>query len=167
MITFAIAADISQNEKAPGSLNETQTTNLGNIMQTEEIVDKSMALALLKWNNPDYEYYEVILEPGESSERKARPNSDKKDTEDEVLFKIFPNPASDYVTVQYRTSDKVYKTLSIVVKDGSGRKIIEKQLKGGDNEELLDTQKLISGFYTVLLYTDINVIAVEKLTINK
>jgi len=136
-------------------------------MQTEEIVDKSMALALLKWNNPDYEYYEIILEPSESSARKARPNPDKMNTEDKTLFKVFPNPANDYITLEYRTSGKSYNILSVIIKDAGGRNIIEMQLIGGDNEELIDTQKLKNGLYTVLLYGDNNIIAAEKLTIIK
>ncbi|MCF8296700.1 MAG: hypothetical protein K9J13_04070 [Saprospiraceae bacterium] len=168
LITFAIAADIKENNKVPGSLNETQLTNLDNIMQTEELVDKSMTLALLKWNNPEYEYNEIILEPSESSARMAKPNKIRKDIdEDETLFKIFPNPANNYITVQYRTSDKFCNKLSIAIKDASGRIIIEKQLIGGDNEELIDTQKLKNGYYTILLYCDNNVISVEKLTITK
>jgi len=136
-------------------------------MQTEEIVDKSMALALLKWNNPDYEYNEIILEPGESSERKARPNSDKKDTEDEVLFKIFPNPAHDFLTVEYRTSGKLYNNFWFEIYDSRGRKVFSKILQGGDNEELIGLSDLSSGTYMYIFMADGKVLHSDKLIIER
>ncbi|MCF8298815.1 MAG: T9SS type A sorting domain-containing protein [Saprospiraceae bacterium] len=70
-------------------------------------------------------------------------------------MKVFPNPAIDYITIQYRTADKMIKNLELVIQDASGRKIMQKQLKGGDNDELIDLSSFISRIYSVILYADI------------
>ena len=156
LITFALAADIEQNNKVSGSLSETQLTNLETIMQSNYLINKAMALSLLKWNNPDYIYNEIILEPIETSARKRNPN--KNSTEEEIVMKVFPNPAIDYFTIEYRTADKMFENLELIIQDVSGRKIMQKKLKGGNNEELIDLSNFISGIYSVILYADNKII---------
>lgn len=166
LIIFAMAADIAQNNKVPGSLNQTQLTNLETIMQSDYLVDKAMALSLLKWNNPDYVYEQTILEPIVTSARKRNPNNRQRE-EEKTIMKVFPNPAKDYFTIEYRTVDRMYENLELVIQDASGRKIIQKRLKGGDYEELIDLSNFISGIYSVLLYADNKILSANKLTIMK
>lgn len=153
----------------PGSLNETQLTNLENIMQTEEIVDKSMALALSKWNNPQYQYDEIILEPSESSARMAKPNKIRKDIdEDKTLFKVFPNPALDYVTLSYNCK---LSNLSYTINDLQSRLIIKSELETiegmNTNEVLINLSNLSPGTYQIIIRSNEVIEWIEKLIIAK
>ena len=49
----------------------------------------------------------------------------------------------------------------------TGRIIRKEELKGGDNDELIDIKELITGLYMVSLYGDGEIIASESLNIVK
>ena len=83
------------------------------------------------------------------------------------MLKLYPNPAYDYVTVEYRTASMVYNTLSLVIFDAGGKAVLNRPLQGGDNEELIDLSRLNSGTYIVRLMADNRQIAEEKLTVLK
>ena len=54
-----------------GDLTETQVTNLESILTQDAIVSHSLALVLLRWNNPEYAFTELILEKQASGARKT------------------------------------------------------------------------------------------------
>ncbi|MCF8299363.1 MAG: T9SS type A sorting domain-containing protein [Saprospiraceae bacterium] len=126
-----------------------------------------MALALLKRDNPDYAYSELIFEPSESSSRKANPKNSSVETDKKSLFKLFPNPAYDYVTVEYKTSGKLYDKLWLEIYDSRGRKVFAKILQGGDNEELIGLSDLSSGTYMYSFIADGKVLHSDKLNIER
>ena len=165
LTTFAIVEEVVQNELLPGDLSVEQLTSLEEIMNASVVVDKSMALSLLKWNNPDYAWEELILIPQETSPRLSKPVKPKRKAE--PVIRIYPNPARDYITIEYRTADANSAKLSLVICDAAGRKLLEKSLKGGDYDELVDISTLIPGVYSVQLVDEKAVIAAHKLTVIK
>jgi hypothetical protein len=146
---FDMLADIGANEIQPGDLTPEQTETLMLMLESEGTVEKSLAIALLKWNNPELEYNEPILEPIYYQARKAKPQ--KAIYTGKVQFSLYPNPARDFVTLSYLVPENQMNSLSIQVKDATGRSVLSKQLPPNSSEYILDTKILTKGVYTVVL----------------
>ena len=162
LITYEIAKDMYENDKFIGGLSETQRTTLNNIM-TNSRENRATALALLKRDNPDYGYQEIILDPASSSARMGK-HTITPDEETQAL-RVYPNPTVEYFTVEYNTNNTAYKQLTLIVQDITGRIILTKQLQGGKNAELVSLQNMSPNVYTVILKADELVIDTKKLTV--
>jgi hypothetical protein len=165
LATFAIARDIEENNLHPGELSSEQILELEEIMEAPLTVLKGDALSLLKWNNPEYMWEEIILEPVINYQRKAK--TSKVKSQDNELFRLYPNPANEFITIEYQTEELTAGKLTLLITDVSGRKLMEKPLKGGDNDELVDIRFLLPGVYTVSIISDKAVISAKKLTVLK
>jgi len=55
-------------------------------------------------------------------------------------LRIFPNPANDFITIAWNTPDN--SNLLLTITDATGRTVHKQQLKGQNNETILN----ISGF---------------------
>ena len=124
------------------------------------------ALSLLLADNPEYDYHEIVLPITESEPRFARPSDTENKSENQSVLKVYPNPSHDYITLEYRTGDK-YSNVWFTICDVNGREIIKQQLKGGNNEEIVNTTSLQPDIYTIILYGDNNIIATEKISVLK
>ncbi len=82
-------------------------------------------------------------------------------------LRLYPNPARDYITVEYRTADVSTGKLWLLITDVSGRKLREIALKGGDYDELIDISSLIPGVYTVSIRNERVILSTQKLTVIK
>ena len=161
---FAIAQDIRENNLHPGDLSETQTNSLQSIIE-QSAIDHSMALSLLLWNNPEYTINELILYKPVNGARKA--NSTKiQRPETQSLFKLYPNPAHDYFTLQYSNELQSQNQLQIVITDVQG-KIIRSIEFEGNIDRLISADNLLPGVYIVSLYSDKLLLGNQKLTILK
>jgi hypothetical protein len=165
LTTFAIAREIKQNNKHMGDLSQSQISSLQSII-SQAGADHSMALALLLWNNPDYELNELILHKPSNNARKAVNKEKLNRPEVSSAFKVFPNPAKDYFTLQYSNEMDNMQKLSIIITDMQGR--IIRQMEFDNNADILvDTKDIQSGVYTVALYTDKLLLDKKTLTIVK
>jgi hypothetical protein len=135
------------------------------MLETDGTVDKSLAIALLKWNDPDIEYFEPILEPIYYQARKARPASLLDQTK--LQLTLYPNPAYDYVTVRYNLPNSTSQSMAIVVTDAMGRETINKALQSISGELILDIRHLAKGAYNVCLKEGNQLKANQKLIIVK
>ncbi len=163
--TFAIAQDMYQNDKYTEGLSEVQITSLEGVLNAEGPQVSQMALAILIRDNLDYEYTELVLEPSENSARKAS-NRDKPVAE-LAEVKLYPNPATDYFTLEYQVDVNVFSVLSIEIYDARGRKIRSQNLNLSATAVLIDVSTLSKGVYNVSFIADGKVLSVEKLTIIK
>ena len=64
------------------------------------IATAPMALALLKRDNPDYVFNEIVNDVSQNSARKAKPNTNNTLVMQDGEFKLYPNPARDYTTLK-------------------------------------------------------------------
>ncbi|RLD42262.1 MAG: hypothetical protein DRI86_12015 [Bacteroidetes bacterium] len=164
LTTFAIAKDIRQNDKHMGDLNETQMANLEAIVN-QSGTNHAMALALLEWNNPEMELNELILHKPETNARKAAPDKQMDRPEIASVFKIYPNPAKDYFTLQYSNEIETMQNLSVIITDMQGRTIREEYFDNGTIYQLIDVLTLSAGLYSVSLYSGSLLLEVKQLNI--
>lgn len=97
--------------------------------------------------------------------RKARPQ--KSVAKQTIELRLYPNPARDYFTVFYKVPDAFHNSLSLQVKDASGRIVLQQSLPDNAFEYMIDTGTLAKGVYTVVLLTNKNLLKAEKLVIIK
>jgi len=125
----------------------------------------SAALALLIFNNPDYTYVEPVKEFSMDSQRKARPqHSSIIEPVETKLIKLYPNPAHDYITLEYNNVGQ-YSSLSYSLNDQSGKMLLNQKLNTQEREVLIDLSSLKAGVYTLIIYGDNNIIETHKITI--
>lgn len=129
--------------------NHSQT--LENIKLPEQLEDEEEVHLRFNYFNPHGETYYDLAEEGERARlaiSSISVTSEPRDEEQEDLFTIYPNPASQSrITIQNR--ENVTSPLSLTLFDLSGKKVQEKSLETFSNLKNyeLDLGELSSGVY--------------------
>ncbi len=163
LTTFGIAQDFMENDKHIGDLTVTQINSLQNII-SQPAIDNSMAMALLLFNNPDYEIGELILYKPTNGARMAKPTVQQR-PEIASLFNLFPNPAKDYFNLQYSSELESIQNLSIIITDMQGKTIKELNFKSRNIDQMIDVSEFAMGQYSVSLYSGSLLLEVKQLSI--
>ncbi|MCF8217498.1 MAG: right-handed parallel beta-helix repeat-containing protein [Bacteroidales bacterium] len=165
---FDVGEYLLSRDDETDSLSQGCVDTLETIAELKKPQLSQMAYSLLKLNNIDYEYEIDIPLPEDHTEIKAiQPGDFVKDKTELQKLKVYPNPAYDFVTVEYRTLHLVYKKLSLYIYGSNGNEVMYRSLKGGNNEELIDLGNLHSGTYLIRLLADGDVLESQKLNIVK
>jgi len=83
---------------------------------------------------------------------------------DNPKIKVFPNPAQNYFIVEHHL-DKAPKHAEIILIDGLGHEIARHEVKGRNNQEVVDTRMLKPSVYLVLLKVDGKVVDKSMISI--
>ncbi len=78
---------------------------------------------------------------------------------------IFPNPASEKITIQYDLS--FYSNARMEILDAQGRKLSNQNIDTKDYSLDINISNLMNGVYFINLFSDENLIRVEKFTVIK
>ncbi len=123
----------------------------------------SNAMVLLKLNNK-LEYNEPLNWPVEGE----KSNKSNKKTEDELTdyFVVYPNPAKDFVTVDYSLRDSEIDAL-MTISNSEGKVIVSKSLKNAQNQVLIEVSSWASGQYICTFYIGSEIQESQKIVIAK
>lgn len=157
-LSIAEIAEIEQQQAfiqwlATNPSMDTTSLELLNIyMQSYSSTVSSAARGLLVANGLMV-YDEPYLDPdlSKSSEVINPAKNSVKPTES--LLKVYPNPAHDFITIEYNTNNDKANVV-VEVSDESGRKVYSQQLIRQLDEIILDTRNFKSGNYIVKLVVD-------------
>jgi len=161
---FTIAQGINEATCKHGSLNDAQVTELTTIANDENSSVAPYALGLLKKNNSNLGYVEPIEPVTVNSAKISHNNNTTASSISTQSIKLYPNPASDYIAIEYKL-DNAYNKLVLQIADPTGRILLTQDLKGGNNEELINISTLKPGIYNATVIGDGKVISTHKLTI--
>jgi hypothetical protein len=121
----------------------------------------------------NYKYSEPIILPQKLRQETRTETTDVTEelvinTEGCELISIYPNPANDYLTVEYKLNEKV-KTTELVIVDITGKIVKTAKLKTGNSkqETLIETNDLQSGIYFCNFVADGITIKTKIVAINK
>ena len=95
-----IAKNMHENNLYEEGLSESNRTNLETILNADKPMTSQMALALLKRDNPDYVFNEIVNDVSQNSARMVKPNTNNTLVMQDGEFKLYPNPARDYTTLK-------------------------------------------------------------------
>ncbi len=126
-------------------------------LATSIYLPSAYARSLLLKYDIEYEYIEPVIFPTISSAR-LQATQDNRDSK-ESFIKIYPNPAYDYISVDYKLEDGNGR---IDIVDNMGRFILSKQLQNQEGIEVLGLDNLSSGIYKLLLYSNNKLIETKQ-----
>ena len=159
-----IAKNMQQNNLYDGGLTEENITSLETILADDRPIIGPMALALLKCNNPNYEFSEFVYDVPQNSERRMNPNAETSAIAEDAEFKIYPNPTKDYTTLSYNCK---FANMSYSILDMQGKMLITESLITIEdkvaNEVLVDLSNLSNGSYQIIINTNNTALWSEKL----
>ena len=81
-------------------------------------------------------------------------------------LKLYPNPAKDYVTVEYRFSSPE-KPIVLKIVDVLGKPVYNKTLNYRQDQLLIDTRTFAKGSYWISIYAGSEKIKTQSLQIDK
>jgi len=123
------------------------------------------ANALLQLNGIDT-YKEPVYFPDEvETELRIIQYTEEEVSEDRLL--IYPNPAKDYVIIEYAVKELDNTDLFITITDLSGRQVYEEKLSYQQDELVIIAQQFPQGQYFCTLRTGSNIIKTDKFILAK
>lgn len=123
------------------------------------------AITLLELNGIDT-YKEPVYFPDET-EPQLRIIQHAEEIINENKLLIYPNPADDYVVVEYTTTETDNTDLSVIITDISGKQIYEQKLSYLQDELVIITQQFPQGQYFCTLRDRNDIIKTDKFIIAK
>lgn len=163
LLLTAIREDMLNVSDTVSFLDANDSSNMFSILESNRPLLSSAAAAMLKRNNPDFEYDEIILEPDTSYEPKKSRNiiADKEETN----LSLYPNPATDNLVVSYKVKDLVSNLLSLQIFDAAGRIVYNIELSSMTQEITIDLHSYVTGNYFLQLTLNKKVVAAKKFTV--
>jgi hypothetical protein len=164
-----LVVEMQEENLYESSLSETEVTAVENILENEQPLTASLALSILKRNNPEFEYNEPVYDLPEEYSMAQPPASETIEQQyDNSEFKLYPNPSYDYTTLMYDCS---YSNLTYIILDATGREVKTDVLKTIEdlsfNEILIDLSGLSSGTYYFVVKTNKESLFSDKLIITE
>jgi len=120
------------------------------------------AISLLELNGI-FEYFEPVYFPEEEPQLRVIPDIEDVISSEKLL--IYPNPANEYITIEYALKQFSDKTI-IVITDTNGRVVYQENLAYEQDELIIPTDNLPLGQYFCTLKND-NITITEKFLLVK
>jgi photosystem II stability/assembly factor-like uncharacterized protein len=147
-IYFGIIDTMDQYKLSYGQLNESQKQSLQNLA-AGIFLPSAYARSMLLQYDSSYSYTEPVIFPTISSSRLQRPKNNNSNKES--IIKIYPNPAYDYISVDYKLENGNGR---IEIIDNIGRVLLYKTITNLSGTEVISLDRLSPGVYKLLFYSD-------------
>ena len=112
------------------------------------------------------QYNEPIILPSVQNKMMHKKPKTTNGNEEETMLKVFPNPAKNYFTVDYKLS-KTSGSAVIEIDDLTGKKLRVLQLNDKQNQLIIETKDLQTGIYYIRLLIDGATSKIQKISIIK
>jgi len=122
------------------------------------------AIALLRLNGINT-YREPVYFPDEIAQLRVAQHTEEIINQNKLL--IYPNPANDYVTIDYTISKSDAADLSILITDILGKQVYQEKLSYPQDEVIIMTNQLPQGQYFCILKDSNEVIKTDKFIVTK
>jgi hypothetical protein len=160
---MGLKQSMMQSEQPVGFLDEGEMDELMDLVEANRPQVSAAAVALLKQNDPDFVYDEIVLEPDTNSvPKRERVTIDKEPEKD---LRLYPNPAYDYITVSCNLDQYVQSGYKLQLYNALGQLLYERALSNDNSEMLIPLGEYPAGNYHFILVGDGQHLANEKFTI--
>ena len=158
-----ILKDIVYKDKDLTELNEDQRNKLNYLAETNQGFVSAYARSILSIVDERYNYEEpVFLPDGENPRKMAKPKN-KQILKAENLLQAFPNPANEFIIVEFNITDKVNNPRLEII-DAIGRKVQTIELQTAKGQKMFQTQEMAKGLYHCYLINDNKIIRQVKIS---
>ncbi|MBK8368556.1 MAG: T9SS type A sorting domain-containing protein [Bacteroidetes bacterium] len=160
----ALILDLKQQNKnitdikKDGTFRKTLEQMAGNTSNAASV--NAEAILKFVFNTNYYEYLSLPNVGGNSNRMMNNADNAIEVTQSVSLFKLYPNPANQSVTVQF-IAEEAYSSKQMIVYDITGKVVISQTIN--DNLEIININHLTSGIYLVTMVSDGKVIGKQKL----
>lgn len=152
-----------QSELPVDFLDEGEMDELMDLVEANRPQITAAAVAMLKQNDPEFVYNEIILEPDTNSVPK-RASASIADAKNAAL-KLYPNPVYDYITVSCNLDQYVQSGYKLQLYNALGQLLYERALSVDNTEQMIPLGEYPAGNYHFILVGDGQQLANEKFTI--
>jgi hypothetical protein len=112
------------------------------------------------------QYDEPIILPSEQGKILHKKKSKGKETENESMLNVFPNPAKDYFTIEYNLKSN-FSNATVKVCNITGKELKTIEIKDKQNQLIIETSLFANGIYYVYLIKDGAIMQTKKINIIK
>jgi hypothetical protein len=159
---YQLLVDAKLNIKPIQYIDSTEASNLENyITDITCLPDNWLRNSLLAAGKLDYTEQYILPDLTKSDEVEI-PQKKKSKTTNEFL-KVFPNPAKEYIIIEYIIGKA--ESNIIIITDGKGRPVDKLSIKKEEDQILYITKKLIPGLYNCSLSNDGRIKSTVKFTV--
>ena len=109
-------------------------------------------------------YNEPIILPHEQPQKMKKPT--KKVVLDENVLKVYPNPAQNYFTIEYKLNETAGSAV-IEMLDPTGKKLKILPIYDKQNQIVIETKDLLAGIYYIRLIIDGATSKIQKISVIK
>lgn len=81
-------------------------------------------------------------------------------------FSVYPNPTSDFLYVDYSSSNSSFENHEIIIHDITGKIIVKERLENNQKLTTISVKEIISGVYFCSLYADNKFVDKVKFVVN-
>jgi hypothetical protein len=111
-------------------------------------------------------YNEPIILPDVPNKSLHKPNKPFNNKGTDMMLKVFPNPAKDYFTVEYKLSETAGSAVVEIV-DLTGKKLRVLPIYDKQNQLIIETKELQTGIYYIRLLVNGATSNIQKISVNK
>ncbi|MEM7106450.1 MAG: T9SS type A sorting domain-containing protein [Bacteroidota bacterium] len=163
---FAIKKQTLQAGSFWDKLTASDIQTLENIANTSGLIAEVQAHNILRYANGHIFDKEPIIPPGAPAQQIIL-----RDPFDELNARltevvVYPNPARDYVTIEYKFPEYI-EDFTIIVSDITGRTVLRKDEKGYVGQYLWDTRKVGQGIFFINILSGKSTMYSGKVAIEK
>ena len=166
---FSITKTLKEQNLYEKSLSDNQRDMLFAIIEDDKPIILPYALAVLKRDNPNFEYLEQVYDVERNSSRMTNDNLTKQSISNSNNdFKVYPNPTKDYITLSYNCK---FENITYLIINMQGKVLISKKLATivdfEHNEVLLNLVNISTGSYQLIVKSNETQLWQEVIMINK
>ena len=126
------------------------------------LVQHGIHLSSPSWGVPSFPNYRLGVLLGEACDTLTGLNEIQRDAKEKIL-KVFPNPATDYATIDYGFTDWNKGPISLEISDALGQIIYTQPLPMYSGFQKLNVAQFAAGIYNVTIKRSAATIAATKL----
>ena len=158
---FSIMNSIIENNLSFSEISEEQKHNLYNLAASIYLPSAYARSYLLQYDE-EYSYTEPVIFPSISAKRMAKVI--EEETSVESFIKVYPNPAKDYISVDYKLDNNKGR-LEIV--DNIGRILYCINDLSLNGTELIHLSKFSPGIYKIVFYSNGEITETKQFSVIK
>jgi hypothetical protein len=154
---------------APLTFDSLQVTNLQNIIAADSndyFAPTILARNALLTAGIIHYYEPVTMDAGVKSTPAGHVYGNKKPKETKAYLNIYPNPAGDFITIDYEIK-KTCSNINCSVTTMDGKTVIKEKLNKEHDQKIIYVKTLQQGDYLITLYSGNSVLSSQKFTIKR
>ena len=165
---FSVMKNLERNNRNILTMDSASLALIQNLYANDHEPVRSIVRNILIARG-ELNYHEPILLPDDLKSSKEKKRYLTSKFTDKSYLKVFPNPAKQYVIVEYNLKEKFsnINEASLVVITIKGHNVIRQRLSKRQDQLLIDTSVFEPGMYLFSIWIDGKLLETKKIVVRK